>query len=272
MQNSRDTGRRDNELSARRACSAWAHGRNLLASTRLPWALETSWLSGRVLPAAYATLATSVAVSARAWSPLTGFYERAARTLVGSWQFGHFLTGPMLGGVLGLVTPEHAAIIARVRLVVQLVVGAPAALFDLFDAAWNRATPWCDLLADGLRTVSVGLHNRTPFPVTSLAFVRQEAIALRKLCRRLSRWGSQMQSIWDLWQDVVVPRQKAVLGAAAPLACPLCQRMMPSRHALAAHLHRKHSVVNVLTRYTAGTVCIWCHTDHQSTDRLKNII
>ncbi|CAE6921306.1 unnamed protein product [Symbiodinium sp. KB8] len=191
VQNSRDTGRRDNELSARRACSAWAHGRNLLASTRLPWALETSWLSGRVLPAAYATLATSVAVSARAWSPLTGFYERAARTLVGSWQFGHFLTGPMLGGVLGLVTPEHAAIIARVRLVVQLVVGAPAALFDLFDAAWNRATPWCDLLADGLRTVSVGLHNRTPFPVTSLAFVRQ---------------------------DVVVPRQKAVLGAAAPLA------------------------------------------------------
>ncbi|CAE7243796.1 pol [Symbiodinium sp. KB8] len=111
VQTPRDTGRRDVELSARRACSAWAHGRSLLASTNLPWALKTSWLSGRVLPAAYATLATSVAVSARAWSPLTGFYERAARTLVGSWQFGHFLTGPMLGGVLGLGALQYPFVV-----------------------------------------------------------------------------------------------------------------------------------------------------------------
>ncbi|CAE7875810.1 set10 [Symbiodinium microadriaticum] len=111
VQTPRDTGRRDIELCANRACGAWAHGRNLLASPSLPWALKLAWMSGRVLPAAYATLATSIAVSARAWSPLTGFYERAARTIVGSWQFGHILTGPLLGAVLGLTTPESPSML-----------------------------------------------------------------------------------------------------------------------------------------------------------------
>ena len=85
IQTPKDTGRRDVELCAQRACGAWAHGRKLLASHCLPWPLKVAWLSGRVLPAAYATLCTSLAVSARAWAPLTGFFERAARTLIGSW-------------------------------------------------------------------------------------------------------------------------------------------------------------------------------------------
>ena len=34
-------------------------------------------------------------------------------------------------------------------------------------------------------------------------------------------------------------------------------------------MHRKHSLVNQLTRFTAGTACLWCHTEHHSTDRLK---
>ena len=227
-------------------------------------------MSGRILPAAYATLATSIARSARAWSPLTGFYERAARTLIGSWQFGHFLTGPLLGAVLGLPTPGHAATIARVRIVVQLVSVAPPALFDLFDAAWNRATPWCELLADSLRTVAVALPpGDSRGSVTSIAYVRQHAHLLKKACRRLSRWGSQLHAVWELWQDVLLPRQKLVLGEPAVFLCPLCQQSLPSRHALAAHLHRKHAVVNVMTRYTDGTACLWCHTEHHSTDRLK---
>ena len=267
VQTPHDTGRRDTELCARRACSAWAHGRSLLSSSFIPWVLKTSWMSGRILPAAYATLATW---SARAWSPLTGFYERAARTLIGSWQFGHFLTGPLLGAVLGLLTPGHAAVIARVRLVVQLVTVAPPELFDLFDAAWNRATPWRETLADSLHTISVAMSlSDSRRSVASIAFVRQHAQALKKTCRRLSRWGSQLQAVWDLWQDILLPRQKLVLGKPTALSCPLCQRPLPSRHALAAHLHRKHALVNVLTRYTDGTACLWCHTEHHSTDRLK---
>ena len=86
IQTVRENGRRDMELNAQRASAAWAHARALLTSTMLPWALKQAWLAGRVLPAAYATLATCLAVSQRALAPLTGFFERAARTLVGSWH------------------------------------------------------------------------------------------------------------------------------------------------------------------------------------------
>ena len=269
VQTPRDTGRRDSELCAQRACGAWAHGRNLLASAGLPWALKVAWMSGRVLPAAYATLATSLAVSARAWSPLTGFFERATRTLVGSWQFGHVLTGPLLGAVVGLTSPEHAAMLARVRLVIQILTKAPAALRSLFDDAWNRATPWCEILADSLRVVSTAVSRPCPGVVTSLCYASRHSATLLKACRRLSRWGSLFHSVWGVWNDVVTPRRRAVLGQVQSVACHLCGHACPSKHALAAHLHRKHSVVNVLTRYTNGTACLWCHTEHHSTDRLK---
>ena len=215
VQTPRDTGRRDSELCAQRACGAWVHGRNLLTSAGLPWALKVAWMSGRVLPAAYATLATSLAVSARAWSPLTGFFERAARTLVGSWQFGHVLTGPLLGAVVGLTTPEHAAILARVRLTIQIVTKAPAALRSLFDDAWNRATPWCEILADSLRVVGSAVSCPCPGVVTSLSFASRHSAPLLKACRRLSRWGSLFRSVWDLWTDAVTPRQRTVLGTGS---------------------------------------------------------
>ncbi|CAE7196401.1 unnamed protein product [Symbiodinium microadriaticum] len=121
VQTPHDTGRRDIELSAQRAYGAWAHGRTLLSSTSVPWALRVAWLAGRILPAAYATLATSIATSARAWAPLEGFFEKAVRTLSGSWTFGHLLSKPTLLLLAGLSAPSHAADIARVRLVVQLV-------------------------------------------------------------------------------------------------------------------------------------------------------
>ena len=65
----RDTGRRDMELCAQRAHAAWSHAKSLMACSSLPWRLKQAWLAGRVLPAAYAALATSVAVSARAVAP-----------------------------------------------------------------------------------------------------------------------------------------------------------------------------------------------------------
>ncbi|OLQ05232.1 Copper-transporting ATPase 1 [Symbiodinium microadriaticum] len=148
-----DTGRRDIELSAQRAYGAWAHGRTLLSSSSVPWALRVAWLAGRILPAAYATLATSIATSARAWAPLEGFFEKAVRTLSGSWAFGHLLSKPTLLLLAGLSAPSHAADIARVRLVVQLVTRSPPAVYEIFDAAWNRATPWCETLAASLQRV-----------------------------------------------------------------------------------------------------------------------
>ena len=147
----KDTGHRDAELCSQRAQTAWAHARGLIASPSLPWALKQAWFAGRVLPAAYATLATNIAVSHRASAPLSGLFERAARHLLQTWQVGHFVTRPVLLILTGQSAPEHAVIIARVRLVMQLLEKAPPAVWDLFDAAWNRATPWCSLLADACR-------------------------------------------------------------------------------------------------------------------------
>ena len=89
--------------------------------------------------------------------------------------------------MVGLTSPLHAAILARTRLVVQIVSKASAALFDLFDAAWNRATPWCDLLADALRSTAVAVSVPEQTVVTSLQYVRQHSKEILKACRRLSR-------------------------------------------------------------------------------------
>ena len=269
VQTPHDTGRRDIELSAQRAYGAWAHGRTLLSSTSVPWALRVAWLAGRILPAAYATLATSIATSARAWAPLEGFFEKAVRTLSGSWTFGHLLSKPTLLLLAGLSAPSHAADIARVRLVVQLVTRSPPSVYEIFDAAWNRATPWCETLAASLQRVSVALREDAAGFSASFAFVWQRATALLSACRRLSRWGTLSAAFVDLWNDVVAPRQKRVIGPLQQMVCPVCRAVLPSHHAWAAHMHRKHSLVNHLTRYTAGTACLWCHTDHHSTDPLK---
>ena len=86
IQRPRDNGRRDQELSLQRAQAAWAQAQGLFASSSLPMPLKRAWLAGRILPAAYATLATSITVSARATAPLEGFFDRAVRILVQSWQ------------------------------------------------------------------------------------------------------------------------------------------------------------------------------------------
>ena len=112
VQTPRDTGRRDVDLCAQRACGAWAHGRNLLSCPSLPWALKQAWIAGRILPAAYATLATVLAVSARSWSPLTSFYEKVTRTLVGSWSYAHVLAKPLVLAIAGMSAPSHAVMLS----------------------------------------------------------------------------------------------------------------------------------------------------------------
>ena len=147
IQQPRDTGRRDQELCAQRGQSSWAQARSMLTSKSLPKSLQRAWIAGRVLPAAYATIATSIAFSARATAPLEGFFERAARCLVSSWQSGHILTKSTLLLISGLSAPSHATTLARVRLLVQLCRQAPEPVWEIFDAGWNRATRGLSFLA-----------------------------------------------------------------------------------------------------------------------------
>ena len=267
IQQPRDTGRRDQELALQRAQAAWAQARGLLGSASLPWSLKHAWAAGRVLPAAYATRATSTAVSGRATAPLEGFFEKTTRALALSWQHGHVLSKPSLCLFAGLTSPTVATTIARVRLVVQLCVQAPAPVWAVFEAGWNRATTLCDLLTDACGQVLPA--TSLPDKHITLPLVQRHATAFLTACKHLSRFGTIYQAFWELWHDITTPRSKKVLGVPGTYVCPLCRQSLPSLHALAAHTHRRHSVVNSLTRFTDGTTCLWCHTNHHTTDRLK---
>jgi len=269
VQTVKDTGRRDMDLNARRAQTAWAHARALMTSDTLPWPLKQAWLAGRVLPAAYATLATCIAVSQRATAPLAGFFERAARTLLSSWRYGHRLTRPVMLVLLGVCSPEDALVVARVRLTAQLLSKAPIDVWELIDAAWNRATPWCSLLADACREVLPAVGSSSTDREVTILNLRRQVGGLHRACKYLSRWGTQQRALTDLWHEVACPRTRRVLGCRQTMTCGLCGLVLPSHQALAAHIHRKHSVVNQLTRLTNGTVCLWCNTEQHSTDRLK---
>ncbi|OLQ05842.1 hypothetical protein AK812_SmicGene10933 [Symbiodinium microadriaticum] len=218
VQTVRDNGRRDNELNAQRAQAAWAHARSMLTSPALPWALKRAWVAGRVLPAAYATLSTCLAVSGRATAPLQGFFERTARVLVGSWQYGHVLTRPALLGLLGLCAPEHAVLIARARLVTQLVAKAPPLVWELFDAAWNRGTEWCQLLADACRQVMAMLS-----PCTSPDSRVPTILAIRHFHRQELYAAAAVYDVYEWPQAPPAARQEGISqpSTAAPFASTL---------------------------------------------------
>ncbi|CAE7776013.1 unnamed protein product [Symbiodinium sp. CCMP2592] len=259
VQAPRDTGRRDVELAVQRAHAAWSHA--------LPRRLKQAWMAGRVLPAAYATLCTTVAASERSLAPLMGFFQRAARQIVGSWRYGHVLSRPLLVVLLGLSTPEDACCISRVRLTLQLLLKAPPRVGELFEAAWDRSIPWCELLVAACQEVAAGLPGGAA--VITRQFLRAHAAALFRVCRHLSRYGSAYKALQAIWDGMLTAKVTAVIGQHQPMRCGLCGASLPSRQALAAHVHRKHTVVSSLTHYTNGTVCLWCHHEHFSTDRLK---
>ena len=158
---------------------------------------------------------------------------------------------------------------ARVRLVTQLCKQAPPPVWEIFDAAWNRATFGCELLADACRCVLPAVAELTGVKHIHLQAIRQHILGFLKACKHLSRYGTIYWAFWELWRDVGFSRRKTVIGVPGHFPCPLCQVVLPSLQALAAHTHRKHTVVNCLTRLTHGTVCLWCHTEQFSTDRLK---
>ena len=269
VQQPRDNGRRDQELALQRAQNAWAHARGLVSSASLPWALKHAWIAGRVLPAAYATLATSTATSGRATAPLAGFFEKATRALALSWQFGHVLSKPSLCLFAGLASPQVATVIARVRLALQMCKQGPLPVWEVFEAGWNRATTLCELLTDACNSVLPAIPSLRGHTCVTLPLLREHVGPFLSACQHLSRHGTAYQAFWELWTDVVTPRTKKVIGAPGVYTCPLCHQNFPSHQSLAAHTHRRHSVVNSLTLFTAGTTCLWCHTEHYSTDRLK---
>ena len=78
-QRTNDNGRRDIEASASRGRGVWSQAASLIHSPVLPWPLKLAWFQGRTLPAAFSSLATTLAVSSRALSPLTGFFEQCLR-------------------------------------------------------------------------------------------------------------------------------------------------------------------------------------------------
>ena len=72
---------KDRLRQAEAMLSGLTQASGLIHSPVLPWQLKLVWLQGRTLPAAYSSLATTVAKSDRALGPLRGFYDKCVRQL-----------------------------------------------------------------------------------------------------------------------------------------------------------------------------------------------
>ncbi|CAE7227983.1 unnamed protein product [Symbiodinium sp. CCMP2592] len=269
-QRCRDTGRRDIEAAASRGNAIWTQSAGLVHSDHLPWVLKLVWLQGRTLPAAYSSLATTLAHCERVWGPLQGFLDKCLRQLVGAWDAGHHVASAQLRACTGVLDVECATLIARVRLLCRIVSGRSAEVFDLFQASWDRGGEWSSLLADAVRKVwpACGLPDlRTGEP--TLEGIRRHSKAILAACRKISRSGTMLLALHRAWNSRQTPSPKKIIGVAAPHVCPECGVTLPSAHALAAHLHRLHGRVALCTQYTLGTVCLWCLIEFHNAARLR---
>ncbi|CAE7355925.1 unnamed protein product [Symbiodinium sp. CCMP2592] len=149
---------------------------------------------------------------------------------------------------------------------------APAAVREIVDAAWNRAIPWCQALVLACLRVGVALDSWDPAapPAITVLFVQQNGRALLRACKALSKFGHRYAACAQLWADLATRRTTKILGAPQSYSCPVCRGVFPSLHAVRAHMHRKHGVLSDVTAYMAGSVCLWCMRDFQSSDRLKH--
>ncbi|CAE7835995.1 unnamed protein product [Symbiodinium sp. CCMP2592] len=270
VQRCRDTGRRDVEAAAARGNSIWTQASGLVHSEKLPWMLKSVWLQGRTLPAAYSSLATTLARSERAWGPLNGFYDKCLRQLVGSWDAGHHVASVQLRACTGVLDVECATVIARVRLLCRIASGRSPEVFELFQASWDRGGEWSSLLADAVRRVwpACGLPALQTGEPTLLC-VRRHTKEILSACRRISRSGTMLLALHRAWRSHGGPPPKRVIGLASPHICPECGVTLPSAHALAAHAHRLHGRVALCTQYTLGTICLWCMVEFHNAARLR---
>ena len=265
-----DSGRRDMEASAARGRAVWTQAANLVHAPSLPWPLKLAWLQGRTLPAAYSSLATSLATSARALAPLKGFYEQCVRHLAATWQDGHHASSENLAVCVSAPDVDTSLCVARARLLCRILQGRSHFVREAFAASWDRAGRFASLLQQAIRD----LWPATGLPPLSvggptLALVARSSRVILRACRRISRHGTMLKALCHMWCAFQQGRPKVVIGAARPQTCQLCQAILPSQHALAAHLHRMHGQVALCTQYTCGTSCLWCLTEFHNSDRLR---
>ena len=269
-QRTNDSGRRDIEAAAGRGRAVWSQAANLVHSPSLPWPLKLAWLNGRTLPAAFSSLSTTVAVSARALSPLKGFYDQCLRQLAAAWTDGHHVSSETLQVCISAPDVDTSICVARVRLLCRLVQNRSSSTYEAFVAVWDRAGRWATLLQQAVRQIWPNTHL-PPLAVggPTLALVQRSTWQLLQACRRISRHGSLLQALCNIWTFFGRGHPRGTIGKAIPCTCEDCGSVLPSRHALAAHMHRMHGRVALLTQYTLGSVCLWCLTDFHNTDRLK---
>ena len=137
-------------------------------------------------------------------------------------------------------------------------------------AAWDRDGRWAGLLGQAVRKIwpATSLPPLQPGAPT-LAAITRHSKALLSACRRISRHGTMLQALCRTWSLFGHGTPRQVIGRAVPQVCPDCHAILPSRHSLAAHLHRTHGRVALSTQYTHGPVCLWCLHDFHNTDRLR---
>ena len=269
-QRTNDNGRRDLEAAASRGRGVWSQAASLIHSPALPWPLKLAWFQGRTLPAAFSSLATTLAVSSRALSPLTGFFEQCLRQLASTWDDGHHASSDTLKVCIHAPDVEVSLCVARVRLLCRILQHRSTAVTDLFAAAWDRDGRWAGLVCQAVRqiwpaTALSPLRSGEP----TLAVIARHCRCLLAACRRVSRHGTLLQALCRTWGLFGQGTPRLVIGRAAPQVCPDCEAVLPSKHALAAHRHRMHGRVALCTQYTLGPVCLWCLQDFHNTDRLR---
>ena len=195
-----DSGRRDMEASAARGRAVWTQAANLVHAPSLPWPLKLAWLQGRTLPAAYSSLATSLAASARALAPLKGFHEQCVRHLAATWQDGHHASSETLAVCVSAPDVDTSLCVARVRLLCRILQGRSHFVREAFAASWDRAGRFASLLQQAIRH----LWPATDLPPLAvggptLALVARSSHAILHACRRISRHGTMLKALCHMW-------------------------------------------------------------------------
>ncbi|CAE7552998.1 unnamed protein product [Symbiodinium natans] len=272
----RDNGRRDIEQAIGRGRGAEVAAGPLLTRSRLPWRIREGWIAGRILPATYACLATSLAPGRNSLKPMESFLHRIRRKVWQTWQEGHHACQKALEVLVPVTSPTEALLVARCRLVVQLCVSAPERVWDMFEAALMRDVPWArDLL---YATRQVWRSTYIPGELITGGFrqaVRTHSRALLKACKRVSQHGTLLRALkahWATNKESLAHSQPLVEARARPppaWKCHVCPETRPTKHALSVHLHRTHGVVSESMSFIVDTVCRWCLRDCHSTARLR---
>ncbi|CAE7231497.1 X-element\ORF2 [Symbiodinium sp. CCMP2592] len=265
-----DNGRRDAEASVQRGQAAWSQANGLMRSPSLPVEVKVAWFTGRVLPAAYSSLATALVNSGRVWTIYQGFFDRCQRSLVASWSVSHHLTREALDVLVPAATPQVATTLCRARLAVQIATAAPAAVLDLVEASCERDLSWTSLLKDAVCTVGT-FAGLSPDQLrdSPMRICRAHERLLRGACRRFGKFGSGLLAFHRLWRSRAIRAQTGTIGQSHPVQCPTCGWIGRTAQALAAHRHRKHGTLARATELCNGTTCSWCLRDFHSSDRLK---